>query len=550
MDFGVRESTLNCQQQYIMALPVSSLNGVKIYNLSSGKSLPQWLKDVKNKRTLRYNTEFRSRIELIQDLEFPVASSSVSLSKNGKFLVSTGTYPPQVKVFELDELSMKFERHLDADVVRAEVLSDDFSKLVFLREDRFIEFHARYGHHYKTRVPKFGRDLVYQYSTCDLYVAGADPELWRLNLEQGRFLKGIDTGIPELNIVEMNPIHELILVAGTSDQMEFYDPRDRTKAASIRLTESVSSIDSAVASRFSEEDLEITAGKFDVDGLTFALGTNNGLVAMYDLRSSVPLSVKDHRYDLPIKSIHFHPKGQKIISSDAKIIKLWERNVGNFDLWTTIQPPVKIGHVTPVPDSGLLFASSESSRVQSFYVPQLGPAPQWCNFLDSITEELEEERGTTVFDDYKFVTREELEKLGLEHLIGTKLLRAYMHGFFMDIRLYKKVKAVADPFEYAEYIKGKVQKKIQDEKEQRIVIKRQAPKINKAFAEHLQSKNRSQGQVKEASDLIDNRFSAMFKDADFQIDEQSEEFLFLHPNKKPNFSREVDEDDRFDLIQS
>ena len=33
-----------------------------------------------------------------------------------------------------------------------------------------------------------------------------------------------------------------------------------------------------------------------------------------------------------------------------------------------------------------------------------------------------------------------LEDLALEHLIGTKLLRAYMHGFFMDARLYRKAK--------------------------------------------------------------------------------------------------------------
>lgn len=29
---------------------------------------------------------------------------------------------------------------------------------------------------------------------------------------------------------------------------------------------------------------------------------------------------------------------------------------------------------------------------------------------------------------------------GLTHLIGTNLLRAYMHGYFMDMRLYHKVK--------------------------------------------------------------------------------------------------------------
>lgn len=29
---------------------------------------------------------------------------------------------------------------------------------------------------------------------------------------------------------------------------------------------------------------------------------------------------------------------------------------------------------------------------------------------------------------------------GLSHLVGSSLLRAYMHGYFMDIRLYHKVR--------------------------------------------------------------------------------------------------------------
>lgn len=44
-----------------------------------------------------------------------------------------------------------------------------------------------------------------------------------------------------------------------------------------------------------------------------------------------------------------------------------------------------------------------------------------------------------MYDDYKFVTRSELEDMNLAQLVGTNLLKAYMHGFFMDIRLYKKV---------------------------------------------------------------------------------------------------------------
>lgn len=29
--------------------------------------------------------------------------------------------------------------------------------------------------------------------------------------------------------------------------------------------------------------------------------------------------------------------------------------------------------------------------------------------------------------------------IGLTHLVGTNMLRAYMHGYFMDIKLYHKV---------------------------------------------------------------------------------------------------------------
>lgn len=94
--------------------------------------------------------------------------------------------------------------------------------------------------------------------------------------------------------------------------------------------------------------------------------------------------------------------------------------------------------------------ATESPKIQSYFIPDLGPAPKWCSYLDNITDELEEDGQPAVYDDYKFVTRDELDTLGLAHLIGTSLLRGYMHGFFMDIRLYNKAKEVANPFAYDE----------------------------------------------------------------------------------------------------
>ena len=52
---------------------------------------------------------------------------------------------------------------------------------------------------------------------------------------------------------------------------------------------------------------------------------------------------------------------------------------------------------------------------------------------------MEEQAATDgLYDDYKFVTREQLEQLRLTSLLGTNTLRPYMHGFFIDARLHAK----------------------------------------------------------------------------------------------------------------
>ena len=56
----------------------------------------------------------------------------------------------------------------------------------------------------------------------------------------------------------------------------------------------------------------------------------------------------------------------------------------------------------------------------------------------SLREEMEEGAQTTIYDDFKFLTKEDLERLNLTNLIGTNLLRANMHGFFIDHRCIKR----------------------------------------------------------------------------------------------------------------
>ena len=109
----------------------------------------------------------RRRIELVQDLEFPAACHRLKLTLDGEYLFATGIHPPrvrhaltqchtpicqchpqialpmacttdlplyapklvdprralcvQVRVYELGQLSLKFERHFDAEIIDFQV---------------------------------------------------------------------------------------------------------------------------------------------------------------------------------------------------------------------------------------------------------------------------------------------------------------------------------------------------------------------------------------------------------------------------------------------
>lgn len=117
-------------------------------------------------------------------------------------------------------------------------------------------------------------------------------------------------------------------------------------------------------------------------------------------------------------------------------MKIWEAESGKAV--TAIEPPARINDATFCENSGLVFLALEQENMQTYFIPTLGPAPRWCSFLDCLTEELEESKTDTIYDDYKFLTLEELKALSLTSLIGSNLLRAYMHGYFVDQRLYRK----------------------------------------------------------------------------------------------------------------
>ena len=53
--------------------------------------------------------------------------------------------------------------------------------------------------------------------------------------------------------------------------------------------------------------------------------------------------------------------------------------------------------------------------------------------------------------------------LNLTHLVGTDALKPYMHGYFIDLRLYTKARAIANPFAYAEHRERLIREKLEKE---------------------------------------------------------------------------------------
>lgn len=174
-----------------------------------------------------------------------------------------------------------------------------------------------------------------------------------------------------------------------------------------------------------------------------------------------------------------------------------------------------------------MFAPLEQEKIGTYFIPEIGPAPKWCAFLENLTEELEESNATTLYDDFKFVTQADLEKLGAADLIGTPVLRAYMHGFLMELKGYNKLVAVKDPFAYEKFRQEQIQKRL-DRQRERIQVKKsqnsERVKVNQQFVDELLTKN------KNITGLInDDRFKQMFEDKDFQRDVNSAEYKAVKP---------------------
>ncbi|KAF7970981.1 hypothetical protein HWV62_22473 [Athelia sp. TMB] len=569
---------------------LSNPSNVQVYTVNgatagSSSSLPDWLTRKrasakgKGKRVARELIE--GTIELIQGFEFPEASNRIKTTRDGHHAIATGTYKPQMKVWDLDQLSQKFERHSDAENVDFICLSDDWTKSIHLQNDRTLELHTQGGLHYRTRIPRFGRALAYHFPSCDALVSAAGNEVYRLNLDQGRFMTpfllddsegGEITGI---NTIDINPAHQLFAfgIEGNGT-LQFWDPRSRSSVGILKLPRSrlLPTAPTATVSLPGINDaasLSVSAIASRADGLSYAIGTSTGHTLLYDIRAARPFAIKDQGYGLPVKNVCWIEGGSRmagdgmVMSADKKVIKIWDRNSPSTN-FASITPANDLNHVHHVPASGVLMTANEGIQMGAYYIPQLGPAPRWASFLENITEEMEDQTARNVYEDFKFVERNELQTLGLDHLVGTPTLKPYMHGYFVSLKLYDAARLIANPFAYAEHREKMVKEKMEKMAEGRIRARKDTGvKVNKALAEKIQreeEKERKKEERKKARKLqkhlngelddaamevdteekegeedkqtllTDPRFAQLFENPEFAVDENTREFALMNPS--------------------
>ncbi|KAG5991285.1 hypothetical protein E4U52_003847 [Claviceps spartinae] len=522
-------------------MKLSNPGTVSVYTVSgasTARALPDWLAR-RRKRSLKNDPEYQNRVELLQDFEFEEASNCIRVSEDGDWVMSTGTYKPQMHVHNLPQLGLSFARHTNSLNHAFVFLSSDYSKSIHLQIDRRIEFHTPMGCHYEVRIPRYGRDILYDRLATEALVpaVGLDAEgkgeVFRLNLEQGRFMKSfqIDVGgddeltggglqggigVGSVNVAANAETTHNLLAFGTSiGTVEFWDPRSKSRAALL-----------------AGHDGEVTSLSFNSSGLSLATGSSTGIVQLFDLRRPIPLLKKDHGYGFPVKKL-FHmttsSQEKKIMSADKRIIKIWDESTG--DPWTSVEPVVDINDVAWCKDSGMLLTANEGKQQHAFFIPQLGPAPKWCSFLDSMVEEMAEDAHTETYDNYKFLTVPELKQLSLAHLIGkTNLLRPYMHGYFVAFKLYEQAKLIINPYAWEEDRVKRIKDKIEKERASRIRGSKKV-KVNQKLADKILKKQENRATVDpNAGVLGDDRFAQLFEDEEFKVDEMSKEFQLLNPS--------------------
>jgi len=155
--------------------------------------------------------------------------------------------------------------------------------------------------------------MVYESTTCELLIAGGGSQIYRLNLEEGRFSEPWSfekstksSSEPDCSCISVSPAQPLAAVGCDDGVVRFFDNRSPDSLKPF-LKLDVQAVTNGMgffdgrnnSTSYCRNPFDITSVAHDTSGLYMAAGTAGGLVALYDVRSSKPLHVKEHKHGLP-----------------------------------------------------------------------------------------------------------------------------------------------------------------------------------------------------------------------------------------------------------
>lgn len=299
-----------------------------------------------------FGMEFRE-VSMIRDFGYPISSTDLKLSEDGRYLLSVGVYKPSIRVYDLDNLALKIERHLESDATRILPLSEDGTKLCVLRNDRNIEFHAKYGHHESVRVPSFCFDVCLNEFRAEVLAGGSGKSIYRFNLDQGRFLNSYSTAIEEVLCIGMSRPSGLIGIGG-DNKVEFVDQRNREIVRTVEYQGSPSAL------------------AFSENGIDFGVGTSEGVVYFHDLRTRKEVFRSEH--SAGVRRLVFN--GKLLLSVDKHLLRCCSRTgvAGEYSSEEVVN--------CLDCDDGVVFLGLDNGEMKTILSNELGKAPSWCRMLE------------------------------------------------------------------------------------------------------------------------------------------------------------------------
>lgn len=98
-------------------------------------------------------------------------------------------------------------------------------------------------------------------------------------------------------------MHQMLVVGNINGEIECYDSRSRDCLQCVKI--------------FDDETRDL---RFSNDGMNLAVGSESGVVKVFDIRNNKPFLELEHAYETPITSTKFN--GDYILTSDRKTVKI------------------------------------------------------------------------------------------------------------------------------------------------------------------------------------------------------------------------------------